>query len=383
MSISAVCGFQQNFSNNDIESLEPAVSKVYNNDCIKNIIRNKEPSEADIMAFKDKEIAFKTYVELNSGRLVEVLHFTDDSKECVGSFSDQAHESCQEGFASYDHATDKLWCDLVSLLEEQHVEESDNWSCAWNSYQNMIYLQTGIKVSVKELISYYIDRLLDETLELFDKLDSVESKEELDELLEARILNHTIMISSIFTSESGPYLGASMPCVEKLFFSSLGVCSQEDVSHQTPYMQASELSEGIENHNFRVNGPLTLGTSSEAFLLLKNEEGRVCVIDPHNMKRRADFKAKSVIESSLASQSEKDFTLIARDLSQKTHHYRRCDYVGGLDQPFICSKVVSAISSSRLEKPLDAEELFGKMTHLIDQMNAFDYKFSEKTFLLS
>ena len=353
-----------------------AVAQVYKGDSIKKRLQTVKPSPADSLAFPKQAIVSKTYFELNSGRIVEVLEFKDGRNQCIGSFNGQPADSCREGWATYDKSTDKQWCYFVSQLEEEDVTDADDWSCGWNSFQNMVYLRTGMKVSVLEILHHFIDRLNQKTEQIFGTIKGVKNKEDLSKVM-GELMPHVVSVMMLFGSEDAPFFYTLRSFTEEVLFNSAGTKCIDDGLLDAKRVTAAELIEKIRSHSFAEKGPLTFFSGTYALLLHADEGGSIIVIDPHNLKRVPDFYAQKTIQEWTPNNKGTAFAIQTQTMQGKKDHYRNCEQVNGLENDVDCAKFQEFLGEVRAREPLTQESVYERLLTLKTKMECFDRTFIE------
>lgn len=382
MSIAAALPISNSFSLMSLEksdSIPSAICQIYPHDSLKKILDTVQPSAADRWAFAGKEIASKSYVELSSGRGVEVLTFKDQLSKCIGSFSSVAKESCQEGFAVYDQATDTQWCQLISALVDEKVEEAEDWSCGWNSMQNALYLQTGMKCTFLEMLQFFIGQLHNKTEPLASKLAKVQTAEDLQQFSKKEGLAEYVMHLCILFYEE-PLLRTLSSLTHQIFFQAKGTQRQLDLAEDNVFSDVEwvtekELIQQIKNHPFVKDGPLFFTANGESLFLTENQDRKMIVIDPHNFKRDPAFSALRQVQDWEISGTQ--VSLRTQDMNGKTVVYRRVENVTGLHRDINYGPLTTFLADIRKSAPLSVDELSEQLSKLATDFEAFDKSFTE------
>ena len=358
-------------------SAASAVSRVYPQDPLKKILHTTSPSMADRWAHSGKEIASKSFVELLSGRVVETLTFKDQSIQCIGSFSSVAQEGCQEGFAVCDQTTDAQWCQLVLTLLDEKVKETEDWSCGWNSMQNALYLQTGMKCTFLEMLQFFVSQLNTKTEQLVSKLAKVKTDEDLKQFSEREgLFEHGMHIHSLFDAE--PLLMTLSTFTHQIFFQAIGTQHKSDLFEGKTFsglelVTEQELIQKVKNHPFMKEGPLLFTADGVGLLLLENQDRKLVVVDPYNLQRDSLFSTLRYVQD--WEVFELEVNLRTQDINGKAVVYSRVENVTGLHRDIKYGPLSAFLADIRNRDPLGVDELGELLVKLRADMNAFNATF--------
>ncbi len=342
---------------------DQAIVKVYGSDKVKRHIADVKPSQADCAVFRGKEILKKSYYQLESGQVVEVLTFDDKTQRCIGSFTSTPEECCQEGWAAYHSLTDKQWCQLVSDFTKEKIDKADDWSCGWNSLQNLIYIQTGMKMSVMELMHAFALKAKKEGLAAVQSIAKASNPVTRESAKEACATYLKMMLGFFSMTTPMPLFCFGNLQEELLLGAKHTICLGGDFVNVT-HVSASQLADKIKAHSFAVNGPLLLQAGSEGLLLHADKNGQIILIDPHNLKRTPAFSAQSSVQQ---------FNPLGRSFWMKTTHGSMggCTTVSGLDKDIDPRKLQELLSQSKGASVESVSKEISSLGKILEQFEQF------------
>ncbi|MCH9613128.1 MAG: hypothetical protein S4CHLAM102_16340 [Chlamydiia bacterium] len=266
-----------------LEMVRGPVSNLFFEDEVVEVVSSEPPSPADLTAFsRVGQVVEKAYCRLQSKRIVEVVLLDDQSVRCIGSFSYTHEVASKEGWAAYLKKTDEEQQQIASTYVECETDLED-WSCGWNSIQNAIYLQLQRKVSVLDLLYLTAKKINDRLPPIIAQIRAGETTEE-----SAGYLFSTI--NFLNPGEDAPSFFASSAMIDHIIFGAQAShCMQEDypAMHRFSTDELSAQVEAIQKGEFA-----TISGEGEAYLIYRDDEDQLKLIDPHNLRRKPDFRAE-------------------------------------------------------------------------------------------
>lgn len=356
---------------NEVEAAIIEIKRVFGGDLLKTQLGYVEPSSADHLAFLSAKISGKFHVELSSGRIVEILKFSDGTVKCIGAFTEKAEKCSNEGWAAFNPTLDGQWCQLFSSFTSEKVSEAGDWSCGWNSLQNLMYIKTGMKFTALELLHCYLARLIQTSDHLMEAVGKVNNDEELKQLMSKELGVHLLMVIKLLSEE--PWLSFLSPQADELLLGSRGTTCKKDDWENVITASPEELINKIKTHPFRQQGPLIVTTEEEALLIHADEGGTLCIIDPHNIKRTANFRTQHNIREWKAQFDS--FNLKTQDQLGHIQMLWGFNYSGGLQNDIDCEPTKSFIEEFRRKNILTVDIVSEQLKSLRSKMENLNEKF--------
>lgn len=339
------------------------IAELFDKDPVEKHLKDVEPSTCDRLAFRGMgEIVTKSYFQLKSGRVVEVVNFKDHKAHCIGSFTYTAEECSRDGWATYHALTDKQWSDIVTAFTQEKPLKRVDWSCGWNCMQNLFYIKTRIKISLLELFQCVIQNATQKAETVLKLFKDAKSTEELQKLIGEKMKDFVLILGFF----SDPLFSTSN-IIEELLLGSKQTNTQQGDWLNVESISASKLIEQLKAYSCLKDGPLLLTAGPEGHLLYADESGNMTIVDPHNLERSSNYCAQSTIkELSLPYSTAKGFLIKAQDATGKARNYRGCTGVTGLSKDVNVETLQKMLIEIRAKGVLHPESIAKEIAHLRD-----------------
>ncbi len=344
---------------------EKAIAEIFGADTLVKLLSRENPSLADKLVHQDA--SQKSYYELASGRVVEVLTLKGGRELCIGSFTYTEEECCREGWATYHTGTDKQWCELETNFIQTRGEPdftqdlAENWSCGWNCLQNYLYVQTGKKHTVLELMHYFIETAEKKIGKTFEALSSAKNRDECSEII-GQAIPDILSISSFFDEE---IRFSNNDLIGQLLLGESKSATCEEGEHENGiYYSPKEFAEVLIKTAGADQSAILRLNHMEGHLLYSNPSGRLILIDPHNWKRSPNFESHRFVQEIVAA--ENSITLKTQHLSGQIQSYRRCLFAVGLGNDRNLTPLMEQLAKVQANGPIDVQIISKEMLALAD-----------------
>ena len=341
----------------EIDLVSGKIAKIYGTDTVKRHVKDQKPFLSDSLIFRNSTITRKSYFELESGRIVEVLHFQDGSQQCIGSFTYGAEECSHEGWATYHPLSDEQWCVLASAQIKESIEAED-WSCAWNSLQNLLYIKTGMKMSVLEAMHCFVQYEQSKMEVIVSALKK--DQENPSAVLAKNFCDLKLLIDFFSFDEEGLIFSGGNLIEEALLGSQYATILQG--CENATYLEPKEMVAAIKAHSCQKDGPLLVTIDGGSYVLYADQAGHWILIDPHNLARSPNFYAQQFVNELTAS--HRDLLLKTQNLSGKRDSYRGFHGVTGLSKDIDIQIFQKLLSEQRTNGPLAVEAVLKQISAL-------------------